>query len=120
MKHTVVTFFLTNGHESVPISLMEKRLQKIAVTPGYRTRSYSHDTRSARSFAPATIQEDTSLLILAKSVAVEDSRLSKICALYSFQISQVTNKARLLNAHRGESGKVTIIVHQCRASWVGV
>jgi hypothetical protein len=61
--------------------------KKIAVTAGYKTRSYSRDTRSARSFSFATIQEDTSLLILAKIVVVDDSRVSKIHALHSFQIS---------------------------------
>jgi hypothetical protein len=46
--------------------------------------------------------------------------VSKIRALRCFQISQLTNSARLLKARHGKSGKVVIIVHQCRASWVGV
>jgi hypothetical protein len=90
------------------------------VTVGYRTRRYSRNTRNTRSFAPAMIQVDTSLLIFANSVVVDHSHLSKFCVLSSFQISKITAKVRLLKARRGESGNVVIIVHHCKASWVGV
>jgi hypothetical protein len=76
--------------------------------------NYMCATSCARPLAPVKIHKETSPFSLATSEGMEDSHQSKVLALRSFQISQVTSNAREREVSRGTSERVVMFVHHSR------
>jgi hypothetical protein len=81
---------------------------------GQNQSDYSRAKGVAKPFAPAAIQMDDSLLIFAKMVAIEDSWWLKTRSFRSFQISQVTRSAKLLEALKGMSGIAVMLAYHSK------
>lgn len=79
-----------------------------------KDKNYALATSCASPLALARIHKETSPFSLATSEGMEDSHQSKVLALRSFQISQVTSNAREREVSRGTSERVVMFVHHSR------
>ena len=104
-----------NGHEIVPISLVEKK----SITGGSVTKVYSCGIIDAKSFAPAA-QMAASALIFSINLVVDVSCRFKILLFLSFQISQLINMVRLRAAFFGTPTVVVMFNHQVSALSLGL
>ena len=104
-----------NGHEVVPISLVEKK----SITGGSVTKVYSCGIIDAKSFAPAA-QMAASALIFSINLVVDVSCRLKTLLFRSFQTSQLISMVRLRTAFFGTAAIVLMFSHQESALSLGL
>ena len=106
----------TNGHEIVPISLIEKK------STNRRTgnKNYTCGIIDAKFFAPAVAQKAASALIFSNNVVGGVSFWLKTLLFLSFQTSQLISMVRLRTAFFGTATVVLMFSHQESALSLGL
>ena len=105
-----------NGHEVVPISLVEKK----STTGGSVTKVYSYGIIDAKSFALAA-QMAASALIFSINLVVDVSCRLKTLLFRSFQTSQLISMVRLRTAFFfGTTAVAVMFSHQVSALSLGL
>ena len=105
-----------NGHEIVPISLIEKK----STTGGPVTKNYSCGIIDAKFFAPAVAQMAASALIFSINLVGGVSFWLKTLLFRSFQTSQLISMVRLRTAFFGTAAVVLMFSHQESALSLGL
>ena len=97
-----------NGHEIVPISLIEKK------STNRRTgnKNYTCGIIEAKFFAPAVAQMAASALIFSINLVADISFRLKTLLFRSFQTSQLISMVRLHTAFFGIAAIVLMFSHQ--------
>ena len=109
-------FFWMNGHEIVPISLIEKK----STNREAGNKIYICGITDDKSLAPAVAQMAASALIFSINLVVDVSCRFKILLFLSFQISQLINMVRLRAAFFGTPTVVVMFNHQVSALSLGL
>jgi hypothetical protein len=104
--------FVTNGRDCAYFIEKEGIIQNRLA--GQNKSDYSRAKSVVKPFTLAAIQMDNSLLIFAEMVATENSWWLKTRSFRSFQISQGTRSARLLEALKGMSGVAVMLAHHSK------
>ena len=117
LRTACTIFFWTNGHEIVPISLIEKN----SITGGPVTKNYSCGIIDAKFFAPAIAQMTASALIFYINLVADVSFRLKTLLFRSFQTSQLISMVRLRTTFFfGTTAVAVMFSHQVSALSLGL